>query len=83
MVFDFFEGLSFWVQHYFKICFSIVPVLSLKTGILLQFQHVFGVGSHKSCLCVNLRFVFALQSGGGVGLLVKYNNILCSSGKTA
>lgn len=52
-------------------CFSIVPPLSLETSILLQLQHaprVVGVGSHKTCLCVNLRFVFALQSGGGVGL---------------
>lgn len=64
-------------------CFSIVPLLSLETGIFLQFHHAprdFGVGSCKTCLCVNLRFVFALQHGGGVGLLVKYSNILCLIG---
>lgn len=81
--FDFSEGFTFWVQHYFKMCFSVVPLLSLKTGVLLQLQHaprVFGVGSCKICLCVNLRFVFALLHGGGVGLLVKYSNILCLIG---
>lgn len=37
MGFDFSEGFSFWVQHYFQVCFSAVPLLSLKIGILLQF----------------------------------------------
>lgn len=39
MVLDFSEGFTFCVQRYFKMPFSIVPLLSLKTGTLLQFQH--------------------------------------------